>query len=121
MVATSFGGLSPLIVSKKKKKSSKKKKKSSKKKSSKNNTAALLRAIAHTQGVRPGKNGSITIDPNSPWTRIFREIYSERTAANQKRGKGQQRGSGLNILQTIGSVISAVPQIAIGLLSSVLS
>lgn len=122
MAVAEFSGLSALNATKKKKKSHKNKKKSHKShKKHKSSAAALLRAVAHTQGVRAGNNGGISIDPNSPWTRIFQEIYSERTVARHKKRKGQQHGSGLNIVKTIGSLISAVPQIAVGLLSNILT
>ena len=118
MAVAQFSGLSPLKVSKKKGHKKKGHKKGHKK--TKNQASAILRAVAHTQGVRAGNNGGISIDPNSPWTKIFREIYSERTVNGPKRRKGQQHGSGLNILQTIGGLVSAIPQIAVGLLSSLL-
>ena len=122
MAVAEFSGLQALNAHKKKKKSHKNKKKSHKShKKNKTTGSALLRAVAHTQGVRAGTNGGISIDPNSPWTRIFQEIYSERTVARHKGRKGQQRGSGLNIIKTIGSLISAVPQITVGLLSSILT
>lgn len=127
MAVAEFSGLSPLNASnpKRKKKSRHHKKKGHKKNShhtKKRSAAALLRAVAHTQGVRAGNNGGISIDPNSPWTKIFREIYSERTVSRPKGRKGQQRGSGglSDLLGTVGGLINAVPQIAIGLLGKIL-
>lgn len=126
MAVAEFSGLSPLNTSNpRRKKKSHNKKKSHKKNShhsKKKSAAALLRAVAHTQGVRAGNNGGISIDPNSPWTKIFREIYSERTVSRPKGRKGQQRGSGgiSTLLSTVGSLINAVPQIAVGLLSNIL-